>query len=48
MIVFHTEEPYGIIFKIVGRELPTDVTSGTYYILNENSELVTTGKYIYE
>ena len=39
---------YGIIFKIVGRELPTDVTSGTYYILNENSELVTTGKYIYE
>lgn len=39
----------GIIFKIVGSKLPAEVSEGTYYILNEDSELVTTGtfKYVY-
>lgn len=36
---------YGIIFKIVGNKLPSNTTSGIYYILNENLELVTSGKY---
>lgn len=36
---------YGILFKIVGNKLPSDIVSGTYYILNEDYELVTTGKY---
>lgn len=38
---------YGIIFKVVGTSLPQDVTEGTYYILNQDYELVTTGKYKY-
>jgi hypothetical protein len=38
---------YGIIFKVIGRSLPKNATSGLYYILNENNELVTTGKYKY-
>ena len=38
---------YGIIFKIDGSSLPIDVTEGTYYILNENYDLVTKGKYKY-
>lgn len=38
---------YGIIFKVIGSTLPKDTTSGTYYILNENMELVTSGKYNY-
>jgi hypothetical protein len=38
---------YGIIFKIIGTQLPQKITSGTYYILNEDDELVTTGKYNY-
>ena len=33
----------GIIFKIVGTSLPQE--NGLYYILNEDGELVTTGKY---
>lgn len=37
----------GVIFKIIGNKLPNEITSGTYYILNENHELVTTGKYNY-
>lgn len=37
----------GIIFKIIGSMLPNKATSGIYYILNENYELVTTGKYTY-
>lgn len=36
---------YGILFKIVGKTLSEELVSGTYYILNENYELVTTGKY---
>ena len=38
---------YGIIFKVVGSSLPNKVAEGTYYILDENSTLVTTGKYKY-
>lgn len=38
----------GIIFKIQGNLLPGATKSGTYYILNQDSELVTTGKYTYE
>lgn len=38
----------GVIFKIIGNTLPTTTSSGIYYILNENDELITTGKYTYE
>lgn len=38
---------YGIIFKVVGRSLPNENPEGTYYILNEDYELVTTGRYKY-
>lgn len=38
----------GIIFKIVGANLAGEVGSGTYYILNQDRELVTTGKFTYE
>jgi hypothetical protein len=38
---------YGIIFKVTGNILPQEITEGTYYILDENSELVTKGKYKY-
>lgn len=33
----------GIVFKITGTTLPE--TDGTYYILNDDNEMVTTGKY---
>lgn len=36
---------YGILFKIKANVLPKTSTAGVYYILDENSELVTTGKY---
>ena len=36
---------YGILFKIKANTLPSTVINGTYYILNENYELVTSGKY---
>jgi hypothetical protein len=36
---------YGILFKIKANTLPAKTTYGTYYILDENNELVTTGKY---
>lgn len=36
---------YGIIFKINANKIPANATLGTYYILNEEMELVTTGKY---
>ena len=36
---------YGIIFKIHGNTLSKELKGGTYYILNENFELVTSGKY---
>lgn len=35
----------GIIFKLGGGLLPEDITDGVYYILDDNNELVTTGKY---
>jgi len=35
----------GIVFKIVGSNLNSDEQTGTYYILNEDGELVTTGNY---
>ena len=34
---------YGVLFKIPANVINSD--SGTYYILNEDFELVTTGKY---
>jgi len=37
-----------IIFTIDGNLLPAETDNGTYYILNEKMELVTTGKYTYE
>ena len=38
---------YGVLFKITGAMLPNEIKTGTYYILNENKVLVTTGKYNY-
>jgi hypothetical protein len=38
---------YGVIFSVVGTSLPNKVKEGTYYVLNEDSILVTTGKYKY-
>jgi len=37
----------GIIFKIIGKNLPKEVDSGTLYILDQNLELVTTGLFNY-
>lgn len=38
----------GVIFRIVGNNLPNKTTSGLYYILDQDAELVTTGQYVYE
>lgn len=38
----------GVIFNVVGNDLPANLLSGVYYILNENKDLVTTGRYTYE
>lgn len=38
----------GVIFKIKGSLLPNTLQTGTYYILNEDADLVTTGKYKYD
>ena len=38
----------GVIFKIVGNKLPNQTTEGVYYILNQDAELVTNGKYKYD
>lgn len=38
----------GVIFKIKGNLLGGGNSVGVYYILNENGDLVTTGKYIYD
>ena len=38
----------GVIFKIIGNKLPGNSTSGVYYILNEDGELITNGNYRYE
>ena len=37
----------GILFKIIGSKLPGKIKSGHYYILNQDSEMVTSGKYTY-
>lgn len=38
----------GIVFKIVGVNLPQKIAQGTYYILDQESNLLTSGKYKYE
>lgn len=38
----------GVVFKVTGSNLPNKVTSGVFYILNEDKELVTTGPFNYE
>lgn len=38
----------GVVFKIQGSKLPKSASSGTYYILDEDGTLVTSGKYTYE
>ena len=40
--------PAGTIFKVVGNLLPRTNNVGTFYILDQDGQLVTTGKYIYE
>ena len=37
---------YGVLFKIRGSKLSNNITSGQYYILDQNLELVTAGKYM--
>ena len=37
----------GVMFKIVGSKLPKTTTQGTYYILNQDLDMVTSGKYNY-
>ena len=37
----------GVLFRIVGNKLPKETSQGTYYLLNQDEELVTTGKYTY-
>lgn len=48
-IVFHEigRNGSGCIFKIPGKQLPKKLNSGIYYILNQDEELITTGKYTY-
>lgn len=38
----------GVIFKIIGANLGNEVGEGIYYILNQDKEIVTSGKYKYE
>lgn len=38
----------GTIFKVIGERLPRVNSTGTYYILNQDHELVVSGKYKYE
>lgn len=40
--------PSGTIFKVIGSSLPQSSIAGTFYILDHNGDLVTTGKYTYE
>lgn len=39
------ENRYGTIFEITANTIPSSAISGTYYILDENLTLITTGKY---
>ena len=36
---------YGILFKVTANTIPADVNSGVYYILDDNKELVTSGRF---
>jgi len=38
----------GVVFRIIGNNLPNNIQEGIYYILNQDLELVTTGNYKYE
>ncbi len=38
----------GVVFKVIGNRLPKKINQGQYYILNQDYDLVTSGKYIYE
>lgn len=38
----------GVIFKVQGNLLPGKTAGGIYYILDQDTNLVTTGKYTYE
>lgn len=38
----------GVVFKIIGNKLPKKIFSGQYYILNQDADYITGGKYIYE
>lgn len=37
----------GIIFKVIGNKLPKKNNTGQYYILNQDSDCITSGKYTY-
>lgn len=37
----------GVLFKIIGNKLPKDNSEGTYFILDHNADMVTSGKYTY-
>lgn len=43
-----SRNPNGVVFKVIGNSLPNMIQSGTYYILNQDGELISTGKYTYE
>lgn len=38
----------GVVFKVVGNKLSGELALGTYYVLNQDSEVVTSGRYQYE
>ena len=38
----------GVVFKVVGNNLSGELALGTYYILNQDSDMVTSGRYQYE
>ena len=38
----------GVIFKITGKKLPKVLNNGTYYILNQDLDMIVSGKYKYE
>ena len=38
----------GVLFKIAGNQLPAESESGTYYITDQDSNVITNGKYKYD
>lgn len=38
----------GVLFKIVGNQLPATAESGTYYIMDQDANVITNGKYKYD